>query len=364
MYDTPMADIGQLLESGRREIAAADSIDALEDARVRHIGRSAPIVLLLRDVGSLPPEDRGRVGKEGNLARRELEQLVETRREQFECAELERSLVEDAVDVTLPGRAMPRGTLHPLTRTRRAIEDIFLGMGYRIADGPEIESEHYNFVALNTPQGHPAWSVTDTFYVDGLHDDRHDLDVLLRPQTSPVQVRVMERQAPPVYLIAPGRVYRRDRIDATHSDMFHQIEGLAVDEGLTLGDLKGTVLTFCRAFFGGRTEIRLRTHFFPFTEPSVEVDLSCFRCGGTGAAQPEDGDRPMCRLCKGIGWIEMMGAGMVDPNVFAHVEGYDPATVSGFAFGMGIDRIAMLRHEIPDMRMLFQNDLRFLEQFA
>jgi phenylalanyl-tRNA synthetase alpha chain len=363
-----MATIGQLLEEGRAAISGAQGLAQLEEARVQHLGRSGPLVLLLRDVGSLPPEERGKVGKEANLARRELEALFEERSAALESAELERALTENALDVTLPGRTMPRGTLHLLTQTRRRIEDIFLGMGYKIADGPEIDSEYYNFTALNTPEGHPARSASDTFYLQGVQDTDHGGDVLLRTQTSPVQVRVMEHQPPPVYIVSPGRVYRRDRIDATHSDMFHQVEGLAVDHGLTLADLKGTIETFCKAYFGESVSIRLRTHFFPFTEPSVEADLSCFRCGGTGDPQAGDQELGKCRLCKGVGWIEMMGAGMVDPNVFTFVDGYDTTTdgsgISGFAFGMGVDRIAMLRHEIPDMRLLFQNDLRVLAQFA
>lgn len=350
-----MSDIAQLAAAAREEIESAASVSQLEDARVRHLGRSAPLVLLLRDISGLPPEDRARVGKEGNIARQSLEKLANERGDALERDELQRRLESDSIDVTLPPLQMPQGTLHILTQTRRLLEDTFVSMGYTVADGPEVDSDFYNFTALNTPEGHPARSAHDTFYIDGT-------ETLLRTQTSPVQVRVMQSQPPPVYIVSPGRVYRRDRIDATHSDMFHQIELLAVDEGLTLADLKGTIETFCRKIFGADREIRLRTHFFPFTEPSVETDISCYLCGGSGEPQAGD-DFDKCRLCRGIGWIELGGAGMVDPNVFEYVDGYDPEVISGFAFGFGIDRVAMLRHSFPDLRHLFENDLRFLSQF-
>ncbi|MCZ4496279.1 MAG: PheS, partial [Thermoleophilia bacterium] len=259
---------------------------------------------------------------------------------------------------------MPQGTLHLLTQTRRLLEDIFLGMGYRVIDAPEVESEWYGFTALNTPVGHPARNPSDTFYIAG-HDrgaGANDDALILRTQTSTAQLRTMQQQSPPLYVVHPGRVYRRDDIDATHSDMFHQMEALAIDEGLTLADLKGTIEQFLATLFGGRLEVRLRTHFFPFTEPSVEADVQCFSCGGTG--DPAEGDElDRCRVCRGEGWIEIMGAGMVDPNVLGMVEGYDPDKVTGFAFGIGIDRVAMLRHDFPDLRLLFQNDLRFVRQF-
>ena len=358
-----MTDIAQLLAVGREAIATATTSSELEAARVAHIGRSAPLVLMLRDIPKLEPADRGRVGKEGNQARVALERLAGERAEGLEAVELEAQLAADRIDVTLPSRAMPNGTLHLLTQTRRRIEDAFLGMGYSIADGPEVESEWYNFDALNTPVGHPARSTSDTFYLSGEAGDSDS--VILRTQTSPTQIRAMQLAAPPLYLIMPGRVYRRDEIDASHSNMFHQVEGLAVDEDLTLADLKGTLQSFCRGMFGPTREVRLRTHFFPFTEPSVEVDLSCYLCDGTGDPAPGDTDFDRCRLCRGEGWLEIMGAGMVDPNVFRHVQGmgYDPEAVRGFAFGMGIERIAMLRHEIPDMRLLFENDVRVLAQF-
>lgn len=353
-----MSDIQQIADQARAAIEAASTPAELDEARVRHLGRSAPLVTLLRDIKSLPPDERARVGKHGNIARQQLEALASARTGQLEHAALELRLVGERIDVTMPGLALPEGSLHVLTQTRRLIEDIFVGMGYAVVDGPEVESEFYNFTALNTPEGHPARSESDTFYIEG------QAGVILRTQTSPVQVRVMQQQPPPVYVISPGRVYRRDDIDATHSDMFHQIEGLAVDEGLTLGDLKGTIQTFCKALFGEQVEIRLRTHFFPFTEPSVEADMQCFVCGGSGDPAPGDNfDR--CRVCRGEGWIEIMGAGMVDPNVFNFVRdnGYDTERINGFAFGVGIDRVAMLRHGFPDLRLLFENDLRFLAQF-
>ena len=278
--------------------------------------------------------------------------------------------------MTLPGTPPVRlGHLHPLTRTRREIEDIFVGLGYRVTEGPEIEHDYYNFTALNYPPGHPARMLQDTFYVDPaslgadpalVGSDGEPLtvppgprDVLLRTHTSPMQIRGMEDREPPIFIVVPGRVYRRDS-DATHTPMFNQVEGLAVGEDITLADLHGTLLTFARSIFGAEREVRIRPHFFPFTEPSVEVDVSCFRCGGTGVL---DGER--CNLCKGTGWLEILGAGMVDPNVFGFVRerGYDPERVQGFAFGMGIERIAMLKHGVPDLRMFFDNDVRMLEQF-
>ena len=255
--------------------------------------------------------------------------------------------------MTLPGAPpLPSGHLHLLTSTRRELEDFFVGIGYRVVEGPEVELDYYNFTALNHPPGHPARMLQDTFYFSD--------EVLLRTHTSPMQIRAMEAQEPPIYIVVPGRVYRRDS-DATHTPMFNQIEGLAVDEGITLADLQGTLLEFARAIFGPERRVRLRPHYFPFTEPSVEVDVSCFACDATGKLA--DGSRDP--LCKGSGWIEIAGAGMVDPNVFGFVadHGYDPEKVQGFAFGLGIDRIAMLKHGVPDLRLMFDNDLRFLEQF-
>jgi phenylalanyl-tRNA synthetase alpha chain len=337
-------------------IAAARSSAELEELRVRYLGRKAELTSILRGIAELPAEERGQVGGAANKARQELEALLEASAERLDAGELESRLTADRVDVTLPG-APPRpvGHLHLVARTTRLIEDTMVGLGYRVMEGPEIEHDYYNFTALNHPPGHPARMLQDTFYVQS-HPD-----VLLRTHTSPVQVRSMEAQPPPIFIIVPGKVYRRDS-DATHSPMFHQVEGLAIAEDLTLADLKGTLLTLVRALFGDGREVRLRPHFFPFTEPSVEVDVSCFQCGGSGSL--EGGER--CNLCKGQGWIEILGAGMVDPDVLGFVEGngYDPERVQGFAFGIGIERVAMLRHAVPDLRRFYDNDVRMLEQFG
>jgi len=357
-------------------IAAAGDLAALEDARVRYLGRKAELTSILRGIAELPAEQRGPVGKTANQTRVALESLVAERADSLATVELDARLAADALDVTLPGTPpVQPGHLHLLTRTRRDIEDIFVGLGYRVLEGPEIEHDYYNFTALNHPPGHPARMLADTFYVDpgtlaeaaAVYDadgvesslPPGPRDVLLRTHTSPMQVRAMEAGKPPIFIIVPGAVYRRDS-DATHTPMFHQIEGLAVGADITLADLQGTLLKVVEAIFGGRRETRIRPHFFPFTEPSVEVDVSCFRCEGSGVV---DGER--CSLCKGSGWLEILGAGMVDPNVFGFVEhnGYDPEQVQGFAFGMGIERIAMLKHGIPDLRLYYDNDIRFLEQF-
>jgi len=337
-------------------IAAAGSTAALEELRVRFLGRKAELTTILRGIAELPAEQRGKVGGAANRARKELEALLEASAERLDASELEERLLADRVDVTLPG-APPRpvGHAHLIARTTRQIEDVMVGLGYEVAEGPEIEHDYYNFTALNHPPGHPARMLQDTFYVQS-HPE-----VLLRTHTSPMQVRAMETQRPPIFVVVPGKVYRRDS-DATHSPMFHQIEGLAIGEGITLADLQGTLLVLLRAIFGEGREARLRPHFFPFTEPSVEVDVSCFQCEGTG--ELAGGER--CNLCKGQGWIEILGAGMVDPNVLGFVEsaGYDAEKVQGFAFGLGVERIAMLRHGVPDLRRFFDNDVRMLEQFS
>jgi len=343
----------ELQAAGEAAIAKASTTAALEDVRVEFLGRKAELPNLLRGVAELPPQERGAVGKAANEARKSLEAQIDQKAGQLAVAELDTRLEQDRVDVTLPADPLPAiGRLHLITQTRREIEDVFIGLGYAIADGPEVETVYYNFDALNHDATHPARAWTDTFYISD--------DVLLRTHTSPMQIRSMELQKPPIYVIVPGRVYRRDS-DVTHTPQFHQIEGLAVDEGITLTDLKGTLLTFARAIFGPEREIRLRPHFFPFTEPSVEVDVSCFNCNN---GVLENGDR--CGLCKGTAWIEILGSGMVDPNVLLHVKdnGYDPETVQGFAFGMGIERIAMLKHGVTDLRLFYDNDIRFLEQFA
>ncbi len=388
--------IGQLRAQAEGEIAAAASADELEELRVRHLGRRAELPQMLRGVRELPAQERGAVGKAANEARVALEGLIGARAAQLREAELHTRLREDRVDVTLPGDPpQPLGRLHVLTATQRELEDIFVGLGFTVMEGPEVETVHYNFDALNHSPTHPARARTDTFYVSDPtrpHEptrsagDAHDParaggsggggptlptlggpeELVLRTHTSPMQVRAMEAHPPPLYVVIPGRVYRPDS-DATHTPQFHQVEGLAVDEDITLADLKGTLLAFARAVFGEERDVRLRPHFFPFTEPSVEVDVSCFHCAGKGFL----GDGARCYLCKGEGWLEVLGAGEVDPDVYAHVPltarnapGYDPERVQGFAWGMGIERIAMLKHGIPDLRLYFENDLRFLEQFG
>jgi len=382
--------IEQLRAAAEGEIAKAESSDALEGLRVGYLGRKAELPQLLRGVAQLEPAERGAVGKAANQARQALEALIEARAAQLGAAELELGLQADRVDVTLPGAPpQPVGRLHVLTSTMRELEDIFLGLGFTVMEGPEIETVHYNFDALNHSPTHPARARTDTFYVqdptqgggsetDASVDVDADAgaagtdgrlgrpeDLVLRTHTSPMQVRAMEVHPPPLYVVIPGRVYRPDS-DATHTPQFHQVEGLAVDDDITLADLKGTLLAFARAVFGDERDVRLRPHFFPFTEPSVEVDVSCFHCGGKGFLK--DGAR--CYLCKGEGWLEVLGAGEVDPNVYSYVPtteanspGYDPEKVQGFAWGMGVERIAMLKHGIPDLRLYYENDLRFLEQF-
>jgi phenylalanyl-tRNA synthetase alpha chain len=354
--------IAQLEAEGLAAIAAATGTEALEEIRIRLLGRKAELPNLLRGVAQLAPEERAAVGRAANQARQRLEAAIEARGADLARAELDARLEQDRIDVTLPGDPLPAiGRLHLITATWREIEDVFIGLGFNVAEGPEVETVHYNFDGLNFDTTHPSRLMTDTFYVG----ERESVDIfdpeaaLLRVHTSPVQLRAMEHQPPPLYIVIPGRVYRLDS-DATHTPQFHQVEGLAVDEGVTLADLQGTLLTVAQAIFGDERRIRMRPHFFPFTEPSVEVDVSCFNCTDGVTA---DGRR--CPLCKGTAWIEILGAGMVDPNVFAHVRdyGYDPDRTQGFAFGMGIERIAMLKHGVPDLRLLYDNDVRFLEQF-
>jgi phenylalanyl-tRNA synthetase alpha chain len=349
-----MPDLADLRTEAEAAIGSAGSAAELEELRVRYLGRKSRLTQALRSIGELPAEQRGAVGKEANEVRRALESLLERRTAEVEASELDRRLAEDRIDVTLPGDPpVAVGHLHLVSQIRRRMEDIFAGLGFSVVEGPEVEYEYYNFTALNHPPEHPARLPQDTFYLA----ER----VLLRTHTSPMQVRAMELQEPPIYIVVPGRVYRPDTPDATHVPMFHQLEGLAIDEDLTLADLQGCLLQFARQMFGEETEVRLRPGYFPFTEPSVEVDVSCFRCGGTGFVGAE-----RCPTCKGEGWIEILGSGMVDPNVLDYVaaNGYDNERVQGFAWGMGIERIAMLVYAVPDLRMLFENDLRVLEQFG
>jgi len=347
--------IDELRSEAEGAIATADSTNALEELRVRYLGRKAELPNLLRGVAELPADQRGTVGRAANQARQALESLIEQRTTELEAAELDTRLAEDRIDLTLPGEPpQPIGRLHLLTATCRELEDVFVGLGFTVVEGPEVETVHYNFDALNHSATHPARDRSDTFYVAD--------DVVLRTHTSPMQVRAMEAHPPPLYVVIPGRCYRRDPFDATHSPLFHQIEGLAVDEDITLADLKGTLLAFARAVFGAERDVRLRPHFFPFTEPSVEVDVSCFQCNGTGYLK--DGSR--CNVCKGEGWIEILGAGEVDPNVYSYIDDdrYDPEKVQGFAWGLGIERIAALKHGVPALRLFYDNDVRFLEQFG
>ena len=345
--------IAAIAAEGEAAVSAAPDTATLEELRVRYLGRRAELPQLLRGVAELPPEQRGAVGSAANAARQALTALIDSRLAALAGAELDERLREDRVDVTLPGSPpRPVGHLHLITQMRREIEDVFVGLGFSVAEGPEVESTAYNFDGLNTSPTHPSRSRSDTFYLDET--------TVLRTHTSPMQVRLMKSTPPPLYVIVPGRVYRPDN-DATHTPQFHQVEGLAVDDGVTLADLKGTLLSFARAIFGDERDVQLRPDFFPFTEPSVEVDVSCFNCR---RGYLPDGSR--CPLCKGSGWLEILGAGMVDPNVFAYIDdpAYDPEIVTGFAFGIGIERIAMLRHGIPDLRLYFENDLRFLRQFG
>ena len=351
--------VAEIQKQAEAEISAASSSAALEELRVQYLGRKADLPQLLRDVAQLPPDQRGEAGRTANEARQSLEAMIEAAAARFEADELTAALAADKVDITLPGSPIEAvGHHHLLSATRREIEDVFCGLGYSVVEGPEVELVHYNFDALNHAPAHPARGRSDTFYIEGGSEGPDQ--VLLRTHTSPMQIRIMEQTPPPIALIVPGRVFRRDS-DATHTPQFHQIEGLLVDEGVTLADLKGTLLAFARAIFGEGRELRLRPHFFPFTEPSVEVDVSCFMCEQGSVA---DGGR--CSLCKGTGWLEVLGSGMVDPNVFAAVSehGYDPDSHQGFAFGLGIERIAMLKHGVPDLRFFYENDLRFLRQFG
>jgi phenylalanyl-tRNA synthetase alpha chain len=351
-----MPDLQQLRADAEAAIADAGSPAELEELRVRYLGRKSELTGVLRSIGELPPEERGPVGKEANEVRRALEELLAHHTSRLEAAELDRRLAEDRIDVTLPGDPPLRGGhLHLVSQIRRQMEDIFVGLGFSVLEGPEIDYEYYNFTALNHPPEHPARLPQDTFYFGGGES------ILLRTHTSPMQVRAMEVQEPPIYIVVPGRVYRPDTPDATHVPMFHQLEGLAIDEDITLADLQGVLLAFARQLFGEHTDVRLRPGYFPFTEPSVEVDVSCFRCGGSGYLGAQ-----RCPTCRGEGWIEILGSGMVDPNVLDYVadSGYDNERVQGFAFGMGIERIAMLAHEVPDLRLLFENDVRLLEQFG
>ena len=340
-----MKETLQNIKKEALEQLASESIDdaTLEALRVKYLGKKGELTAVLRGMGKLTPEERPIVGQMANEIRAEIEAAITATKATLSAKALENKLKNEKLDVTMPGKATKVGHRHPLTLVMRDLEDIFIGMGFSIVEGPEVEYDYYNFQALNIPENHPARDTQDTFYITD--------NILLRSQTSPVQARTMEKQKPPIRIISPGRVYRSDAMDATHSPLFHQMEGLVVDKGITMGDLKGMLETFAKTEFGENTKIRFRPHHFPFTEPSAEVDISCFMCGGKG-----------CRLCKGEGWIEILGAGMVHPNVLSMC-GIDPEVYSGFAFGMGIERIAMLKYHIDDIRHFYENDVRFIEQF-
>ncbi len=346
----PIATLDKAIGSAPDEIARASSLDELEKVETSLLGRESAVDAVRRSMGRLDDELKPRVGAKLNEASGRIGDLLASRRAELEAVEEERRLREEKIDITLETVSFPAGRLHLVQQTIDEIIDIFVGLGYQVVGGPEAELSYYNFDALNTPPTHPSRWESDTMYLDwGNEDD----EVLLRTHTSPVQARWMETHEPPVYVVVPGRCYRKDTIDATHLPVFYQIEGLAVDESIQFSDLKGTLLHFAREFFGPQSEVRLRPHFFPFTEPSAELDVSCFNC---------DGGEPGCRVCGGAGWLELLGCGMVDPYVL-EAAGYDPTKVSGFAFGLGPERVAMARHGIDSLRHFIENDVRFLRQF-
>jgi phenylalanyl-tRNA synthetase alpha chain len=334
----------QLKEQALSELAGAKSPDELKSLRVKYLGKKGPMTEILRGMGKLPAEERPKIGKIVNVIKNELETAMNAKNQELEQAAVAAKIAQEKIDITLPGRKAPAGHLHPITLTLREIKKIFMRMGFDVMEGPEIENDYFNFEALNLPKDHPARDMQDTFYITD--------EYLLRTQTSPIQARTMQAQKPntPIRMIAPGTVYRND-YDATHSPMFHQVEGLVIDKNISLADLKGTLETFCKEMFGNSVEIRLRPSYFPFTEPSAEVDISCVICGGKG-----------CRVCKNSGWLEILGSGMVHPHVL-EMSGYDPKIMNGYAFGMGVERIAMLKYGIDDLRLFFENDLRFIRQF-
>ena len=324
---------------------------ALEELRVRYLGKKGEVTAVLKQMGSLSAEERPVMGQLANNVRAEIEAKLEERKTEIHAAVLEQKLVEEALDVTIPGKSIAMGHEHPMNQVLQEIKDIFVGLGYQIVDGPEVELSDYNFTRLNIEEGHPSRDRSDTFYFTD------DDSVILRTQTSPMQIRFMENNKPPLCMLAPGRVYRKDEADATHSPMFHQIEGLVVDENITMGDLKGALVTLMKRIYGQDAVMRFRPHHFPFTEPSCEMDMQCHKCHGTGEV-----DGQVCSTCHGEGWIELLGAGMVHPDVLRNC-GIDPEKYSGFAFGMGLERMAMGRLRITDLRLIFDNDVRFLNQF-
>ncbi len=337
------AQLTAIREAAVSALAKADTLEQLEELRIQYLGKKGELTAVMKGMGKLTPEERPIVGQLANEVRTEIEAAMEEKKTILESQAADAKILSETIDVTMPGRRNAKGKKHPLTTVLDELKDIFIGMGFSIAEGPEVELDYYNFEALNIPKDHPARDSQDTFYVDE--------NVVLRSQTSSVQARVMENQQPPIRLISPGRVYRSDAVDATHSPVFHQVEGLVVDKDVTMADLKGTLEVFVKKLYGEETRLRFRPHHFPFTEPSAEVDISCFNCGGEG-----------CRICKGEGWIEILGCGMVHPKVLSGC-GIDPEVYSGFAFGIGLERITMFRYGVDDLRLFFENDVRFLEQF-
>ncbi|MCQ2463544.1 MAG: phenylalanine--tRNA ligase subunit alpha [Clostridia bacterium] len=333
----------QIRQAALCELDGCAALPELDAVRVKYLGKKGELTAILKQMGKLSAEERPVIGQLANEIRAGLEEAISAKSEQLKAAELEKKLENEKIDVTLPSKKNALGHKHPLSVVLEEVEDIFMGMGFDIASGPEVEWDYYNFEALNIPKEHPARDTQDTFYITE--------NMLLRTQTSPVQIRVMEKQQPPIRIISPGRVFRSDAVDATHSPLFHQIEGLVVDKGITMADLKGCLESFAKRLYGEDTKIRLRPHHFPFTEPSCEVDVSCFRCGGKG-----------CPMCKNEGWIEILGAGMVHPKVLKNC-GVDPEVYSGFAFGMGLERLTMFRFSIDDLRLMYENDMKFLSQF-
>jgi phenylalanyl-tRNA synthetase alpha chain len=325
------------------EIATIATSKELDDIRIKYLGKKGELTAILKGMGALSSEERPIIGQVANEVREEIEALLKARFDEISKKEMESKLENDKIDVTMPSKTVETGSLHPLTRVLNELYDIFIGMGFTIADGPEVELDYYNFEALNIPKDHPARDTQDTFYINE--------NTVLRTQTSPVQIRTMENKKPPIRIIAPGRVYRSDAVDATHSPVFHQVEGLVVDKGITMAHLKGTLEAFLKKLYGDHIKVRFRPHHFPFTEPSAEVDVSCFVCDGSG-----------CKVCKGEGFIEILGAGMVHPKVLENC-GVDPEEYSGFAFGIGLERIVMGKFDIDDLRLFYENDLRFLKQF-
>ena len=343
--------LNEIRQKAISRLENSDTLAALEELRLQFLGKKGEVTALLKQMGKLSPEERPVMGQLANQVRSDIEEMLAERKQELEAHALDAKLKAEAVDVTIPGDEMTFGHQHPMNQVLQEIKDIFTGMGYQIVDGPEVELAEYNFTRLNIEEGHPSRDRSDTFYFTD------DDSLLLRTQTSPMQVRVMENTKPPICILAPGRVYRKDEADATHSPMFHQIEGLVVDEGITMGDLKGALVTLMKRIYGEQAVMRFRPHHFPFTEHSCEMDMQCHKCHGTGEV-----DGQVCSTCHGEGWIELLGAGMVHPKVLEGC-GIDPKRYSGFAFGMGLERMAMGRMKINDLRLIFDNDIRFLNQF-